>query len=227
MPFLHPSTKPLNAGVTGTAPVLLTGVTWNAYVSTDGITFHKQNATPMPIAGFVNFNTYNAGGAAPPPTDTARISPPVQPLGFGFVGPAGTFPAGTYYVSATYVTALGETTLGAVVGSVVMDGAHALAVTVGTPDTSFVDVELHVPRLEDWHITRYAIQTSSAVSQPYCDIYIDSVSLVNILDTTTLGARNSANSDLYLRPGQVIIARWSFIDANATATLSVFGEKTS
>lgn len=98
---------------------------------------------------------------------------------------------------------------------------------IAAPATNFVQVTLSVPRLEDWHVTRYAVLMSSQVSMPSVYLYIDSVTPINLLDTSALGAQNSANADLYLRPGQILICQWTAADIGATAVLSVFGEKTS
>lgn len=226
MPFLHPSTKSLNTGVTGAAPSTPPAASYNVYISTDGITYHKQNATPIPVGSSFAFEAYNATGATPPTTNTARILPPTS-MSVDTTSFVGTFPAGTHFVTATYVTSSGETTPLTPPVTAVSDGAHGLVTDVIAGATTFVQLELAVPRLEDWHVTRYAIQVSSNISEPACEIYVDSVSLNNLLDTTSLGSRNSANGDLYFRPGQVLIARWNFIDLAATATFSVFGEKTS
>lgn len=220
------STKSLNAGVTGVAPSSPPAASYNVYISTDATNYHRQNALPILVGTPHTFNAYNAAGAAPPTSNTAMIRPPAS-TSVDTTSTAGTFPAGTFYVTSTYVTAIGETTITTPPVAVITDGAHALITTVAAPVTAFITLELAVPRLEDWHVTRYAIQVSSNTSEPFCDIYVDSVALNNILDTTNLGSRNSANADLYFRPGQILIAQWSLLDLSAIATFSVFGEKTS
>lgn len=226
------TTKSLNTGVTGTiTAATILGVNFYATLAGQLYPFYLLNSTPITTTGFFAFaNVFNTSPTAPP-TNTAGIqSPSVAPV--VQVGPSSSGPpAGTYMIGYTFVTHLGETALSPL-SSLTLDGAHDLEVQNGTAggtkaNSGFVTVELVVPNLEDWHVTRYAIYCPSVNSVPTCNLYIDTQAITSLLDTTTLGAQNSANADIYLRPGQRMIAQWLQADTGTQATLSVYGEKTS
>jgi len=245
-PAGKPTTKPLNVGLTGgpgpntiVGSVSVGAVTGaNFYYSAIGLPGTYVKINPAPQAFNSQFRvlavppspTYGPG----PTSNTAGISPPSSTFASEVVSIGGTVPPGTYFVATTYVSALGETNL--VPATVTVDSSNnSFVFNAVVPNntaanygfTTYATVEIDVPRLESWHVTRYAILASSNTSEPTCDMFVDTISLFNLLDATTLGSRNSANADLYLRPGQRLFARWTFLDVGANVTLSVFGEKTS
>lgn len=88
-------------------------------------------------------------------------------------------------------------------------------------------VTLGVGSLFRWHVTRIAVLTATNVLEPVAKVYVDSVSPVNFLAGTYTGSNDSSDENLWLRPGQKLICEWTGGDANAVATLSVFGTKIS
>lgn len=87
-------------------------------------------------------------------------------------------------------------------------------------------VSIAVPRLESWVVTRIAVLVSTAVLEPTARVYVDAEAPLNFLAGTYTGSNDSSDESLRLRPGQLLICRWTGADVGAGATLSVFGEKT-
>lgn len=89
-------------------------------------------------------------------------------------------------------------------------------------------VALVPPGTERWHITRYAIvtnQSASSTTVPVCSIYTESISDLNLVDSTFTGNRDSGDCDIWLEKGQPIIAEWVDGVNGSIATLSLFGER--
>jgi hypothetical protein len=88
-------------------------------------------------------------------------------------------------------------------------------------------VDLLVPKLQSWHVTRIAVLASSNTSEPTAKVYVDAESPANFLAGTYTGSNDSSDEDLWLMPGQHLICRWTGGDAAASCTLSVFGQVSS
>jgi hypothetical protein len=230
------TTKSLNTGATITVnPIIVEGVI--LYMTPDngspaGPYYAVFGLDPMgPGFNTVTQVPIPAFGQAPA-TNTAGIPSPTVAI-FAQTIPAGgpPLPAGTYQLAYTFLTNLGQTTHSPPT-AITVDGTEWIQVNNGdttpfTAATAGATVELIVPNLEDWHVTRYAVFVSTSVHVPSINLYIDTQSITSLLDTSALGAQNSANADLYLRPGQRMIAVWVGADPFAQCTLSVYGEKTS
>lgn len=227
--FLQPRTTPLNAAVSGIAAPSF-DISYRLYITAPNgavLTLQSGGQTFAVIAPRL-VPAATSTGPPPPVTDLTGISPPPAPTISG-VGSGGSLAAGTYGVAVTYVAlfAGGGESLPSPTVFVTVPAGGLFTMAVAAPTAGPAKVELSVPRLEDWHVTRYAILVTGSITVPSCRVYIDSVAPNNLLDATDLGAQNSANADLYLRPGQVMIAQWFYTDFGAQVTLSVFGEKTA
>ena len=237
-PIYQRSSKPLNTAAYTSVPATTQVIGYNAYLTTPGGTvLYQQNVTPIPLANAEIFSgpvlttlgqapTNGLAGVAPP-----EVAPPLTTGGSGSA-----LAAGTYMVAIAWVTPRGTSQISPLATATITTGQFIEiqpapgaypAYVFGSLLTGFATATLIVPHLEDWHVTRYAIYVSSSKFIPSATVYVDSVGNINILDTTALGAQNSANGDLYLRPGQNLICVWTGADSGAQCTLSVFGEKTS
>lgn len=224
------STKALQeSGQATVMPVTVLGV--NVYITAvnSSAPLYLQPGGPVGY-GNTTYTTVTTGTAQPPTTNLATVQPPNAAPGVTAVAGAGPT-AGTYDVAYTIVTSKGETTISPAT-TITVNGAQSIQFfsgihAGGTAPTGQAIVTVMVPRLEDWHVTRYAVFTTTSVSEPTVELYVDTISLVSLLDSSDLGGRNSGNADIYLRPGQSLIAVWTGADLSSTATLCVFGEKTS
>jgi hypothetical protein len=99
-------------------------------------------------------------------------------------------------------------------GTVTLDAAGA-----GT-------VDLQVPTLQTWRVTKLAVRVSSNTLEPTAIVYVDSAAPGNILGSTYTGSGDSSNEDQVLMPGQRLLCAWTGGDVGAQATLSVFGTQT-
>lgn len=88
-------------------------------------------------------------------------------------------------------------------------------------------VDLLVPTLQTWDITRIGVLVSSNTKEPVAKVYVDSESPGNFLAGTYTGSNDSSDESQRLMPGQHLLCRWTGGDSGATATLSVFGSVTS
>lgn len=231
-PVPGPQTHPLNVGAQTTVPAA-TIIGFKVYTTlANGSTFYPVfGSEVLTFSGFYEIIQASSAFGNAPTSNTAGIaSPTTAPTATPDLG--GTMPVGTYQVAYTFVTPLGETGLSPAT-TVTLTSGHQ-QISAFSPytfpfqaTTGYTTVQIEVPRLENWHVTRYAVLAGSPVSTPSAFIYIDSVTPVNLLDSTALGGQNSGNADLYLRPGQIIFCRWTAADAGALVTLSIFGEKTT
>lgn len=99
------------------------------------------------------------------------------------------------------------------------------SVVLGASGSGLVD--LAVPTLQTWRITKVAVYVSSAVSEPQALVYVDTEAPGSLLAGTYSGSNDSSNENQLLMPGQRLLCRWTGGDSAATATLSIFGEVTS
>lgn len=200
-------TYPLNAGNRGT----VAAATSNVFTLTLG-------AAP-PLTGFqVSYNAATTAVLSPTITAAALQAAigGLAGIGMGNVtvtGPNGGPFAITLSAGLPSFTAFGASFIG---------GTGTLAATGG-----FATVEVPVPRLESWYVTRVAVLASSNVLEPVAKIYVDTVTDLNFLAGTYTGSNDSSDEMLHLRPGQKLIATWSGADAGAAVTLSIFGQKTA
>lgn len=224
-----PNTTTLNDGVTGSAPATSTATGFNLFVSqvnSPGVLYLQAHST---FPAFVSISAIGTGAGTAPTVSTApNALPPSSAPPVNNVTGAGTLTAGTYYAAYSYTTSTGQTLISPIAAVVVPANGRSIEFGPFTdPMQTYLALYLNVPRLEQWHVTRYAIHVSSATSTPVCNVYVDSTAVTSLLDTTTLGAQNSANADVVFRPGQILIAEWIGLDPNATATFSVYGDKVS
>lgn len=98
-------------------------------------------------------------------------------------------------------------------------------VTLNASGTGLVDLE--VPTLQTWRITKIAVSTTTNVLEPIAYTYIGAESPANLLGGTYTGSNDSSDEDQTVMPGQHILCRWTGGDVGAKATLSLFGEVTS
>lgn len=87
-------------------------------------------------------------------------------------------------------------------------------------------VEMGPSGIFAWHLTRISVLVSTNAAEPTFVVYVDSISPTNALATTYTGSGDSSDENQILRPGQKLIGVWTSGDANALATMSIFGEKT-
>lgn len=78
---------------------------------------------------------------------------------------------------------------------------------------------------QHWTLGNIAVSVSSNTLEPTCKIYLRAIDPGNFVDGTFSGSQDSTDSanGLRLGPGQEVIAVWSGGDANATATVSIYG----
>lgn len=88
-------------------------------------------------------------------------------------------------------------------------------------------VDILVPTLQTWNVSRIAVQTTTNASEPTARVYVDSEGPGNFLAGTYTGSNDSSDESLTLMPGQHLLCRWTGGDVGAKATLSVFGLVTS
>lgn len=98
-------------------------------------------------------------------------------------------------------------------------------VTFGASGSGTVDIS--VPGLETWRVTKIALSTTTNVLEPIAFVYVDTAAPGNLLGGTYTGSNDSSNEDQTLMPGQHLVCTWSGGDVGAVATLSVFGTRTS
>lgn len=101
--------------------------------------------------------------------------------------------------------------------SVKLDGSGNGTASIGP------DVGAH------WELGTIAVSVETATLEPTCDIYVSAVAPGNLVDGTYTGSRDSTDSanGLKLGPGQKVFAVWKGGDANAKATVSIFGTVTT
>lgn len=99
------------------------------------------------------------------------------------------------------------------------------SVTLDSFGTGLVDIL--VPTLQTWTVTRLGVLTSSNTSEPTAKVYVDSEGPGNFLAGTYTGSNDSSDENQILMPGQHLLCRWTGGDSGAVATLSVFGMVTS
>jgi hypothetical protein len=242
-----PTTKSLNTGISQQGPTgnVANGINFGAatgvnyyYSATAGGILMKLNPSPIPI--LTTTTTPWIITSVPPVTfgpvptfDASGVTPPTTAAGSQA---GGTVPSGTYYVATTFVSPLGESLPSPTV-AVTVTGPQEIVITAVPNDPRvIITLELTVPRLEDWHVTRYAVLLSNAAffsgatfvgTQPAVFVYVDSLSLINLLDSSPIGAQNSANADIMFRPGQLLICQWLYATPGTVGTFSVFGSKIS
>jgi hypothetical protein len=88
-------------------------------------------------------------------------------------------------------------------------------------------VDILVPTLQTWDITRIGVLVSSNTREPTAKVYVDSEGPGNFLAGTYTGSNDSSDENQRLMPGQHLLCRWTGGDAGAQATMSVFGTVTS
>lgn len=98
-------------------------------------------------------------------------------------------------------------------------------VTLDASGSGLVDIQ--VPTLQTWSVSRLGVLTSSNVSEPTAKVYVDSEGPGNFLSGTYTGSNDSSDEVQTLMPGQRILCRWTGGDPGAQATLSIFGMVTS
>lgn len=98
-------------------------------------------------------------------------------------------------------------------------------VTLNASGSGLVDIQ--VPTLQTWNVTRLGVLTTSNTSEPTAKVYVDSEGPGNFLSGTYTGSNDSSDEQQMLMPGQHLLCRWTGGDPTAQATLSVFGQVTS
>jgi len=99
------------------------------------------------------------------------------------------------------------------------------SVTLDATGSGLVDIQ--VPTLQTWNVTRLGVLVSSNTNEPTAKVYIDSEGPGNFLAGTYTGSNDSSDENQTLMPGQHLLCRWTGGDHGAVATLSVFGMVTS
>lgn len=97
--------------------------------------------------------------------------------------------------------------------------------TLNSSGTGLVDME--VPTLQTWRVTKWAVSTTTNVKEPTAAVYIGAESPANLIDSTYTGSGDASDENQVVMPGQHILCRWTGGDVGAVATLSIFGEVTS
>lgn len=220
----------LNVGQQVSAAALTgTAIGYHYYLTAaNGTTFNLQGTgAPNSFSTGVAINHVTLSGITPPGADTSGFGNPLTAPTLTASGSGSTLLAGTYQLVYTYVSALGESAASPATSITITAGQLINLGAIAQPPTTVATLEILVPRLEEWHVTRYAVLTSTATSRPAVELYIDTLAPVNLLDSSAIGDRNSGNADLTMRPGQRFICRWLAVDTGAMCTLSVYGSKAS
>lgn len=87
------------------------------------------------------------------------------------------------------------------------------------------------PRIvrEHWNPTNVAVSATTAIKDAKCDVYLGSSPIAaQLVLTTATGSSgdSSGASGIDMQPGQLLIAKWTGGDVNATATMHVNGTRT-
>lgn len=75
-----------------------------------------------------------------------------------------------------------------------------------------------------WNVTNLSVRVSTAVKESTAEVYLGPAGGNQLGSTNTGSSGDSTDLNITLRAGNVITVVWAGGDANATATVSLYGE---